>query len=70
MLVAQLINDFITRKRPAAICDKCVADGVGLGNKAAHPAQITAALGTSSDFIREPGICSVCKNKKTVIRRV
>lgn len=69
MLVAQKINDYISSKRPAAICDKCIAEGVGLTNKAAHPAQITGALGTTSDFVRGPGKCSLCKNDKVVIRR-
>jgi hypothetical protein len=70
MLVAQRINDFVTTKRPTAICDKCIANGVGLANHTAHPAQITGAFGTTSDFVREKGMCGICKNEKTVIRRV
>jgi hypothetical protein len=69
MSVPQQINDFITSKRPDALCNKCVAEGVGLTNDTAYPAQVTAALGTTSDFIRKPGTCSICKNDKTVIRR-
>jgi hypothetical protein len=52
-----------------ALCDKCIAESVGLSNNTAHPAQITGALGTTSDFIREAGKCSLCKNGKVVIRR-
>lgn len=69
MSVPQQVNDFITSKRPNAVCDKCVADGVGMANNQAHPAQITAALATTSDFIREPGTCAICKGRKKVIRR-
>jgi hypothetical protein len=69
MSVPQDINDFITSRRPAAFCNKCVAEGVGLTNDTAHPAQVTAALGTTTDFVREAGTCSMCKNDKTVIRR-
>jgi hypothetical protein len=65
MLVAQKINDFVTF-RSAPICDGCIVDGLGLTTQA-HSAQITAALGTTSDFKRDTGICSVCKNERTVI---
>jgi hypothetical protein len=68
MSVAQKINDYITAKAPAALCDKCIAEAVGLTNKGAHPAQVTKALGTTSDFTREDGTCSMCKSEKKVIR--
>lgn len=70
MLVAQQINDFVTSKRPEKICDKCIADGVGLVNKTAHPAQITSALSTTSDFEVSKGMCLICKNVRKVIRRL
>ncbi|MEO8927245.1 MAG: hypothetical protein ABI306_08785 [Caulobacteraceae bacterium] len=63
----QEVNDFITARRPADVCNKCIADGVGMTNKAAHPAQIAGALGTTSDFTRGPGVCSICKEQKVVI---
>ena len=69
MSVPQRINDFITGLRPAAVCNKCIAEGVGLTNDAAHPAQVAGALGTTSDFVRQKGICTVCKNEKIVIQR-
>jgi hypothetical protein len=67
VLVAQRINNYVTKTRPLTLCDKCIAAGMGLKNESAHPAQITAALGTTSDFTREHGQCSVCKRQKTVI---
>lgn len=67
MSVPQKINDYITAMRPAAICNKCLAGGVGLSNDAAHPAQITGALATTSDFTQEVATCSLCKQIKKVI---
>jgi hypothetical protein len=62
------VNDFISGKYPAAVCNKCIADGIGLTNDTAHPAQITGALATTSDFEQQDGACSICKNDKKVIR--
>ena len=63
----QEVNDFITSKRPAPVCDKCIADGLGFTNKTAHVPQITAALATTSDFTRDKRSCSICGDTKTVI---
>lgn len=64
----QEVNRFITSFSPLAVCDKCIAGKLGWVNETAHPAQITAALATTSDFSRERGECSVCHNQKQVIR--
>ena len=69
MSVPQRVNDFITKHRPEPVCNSCIAAGVGLINNTAHPAQITGALATTSDFAQETGTCSICKNSKNVIRR-
>ena len=69
MSVPQRINDFISSHRPHRLCNKCIAEGVGLVNETAHPAQITGALATTNDFIQEDGTCFICKNRKKVIRR-
>lgn len=66
MLVAKKINKFIMSRKPVAVCDGCIVDALGLAQNA-HSAQITAALGTTSDFVREKGECSICKNWKTII---
>ncbi|WP_309661763.1 hypothetical protein [Sphingomonas sp.] len=42
---------------------------MGLINNTAHPAQITGALATTSDFVQESGTCSIYKSNKKVIRR-
>ena len=64
----QEVNDFITSKRPMAVCNKCIAEALGWSNKAAHPAQITGALATTSDFKQTKDECSICHNERTVIR--
>ena len=69
MSVPQRINNFITSNRPNPVCNKCIADGIGLTNDTAHPAQITGALATTTDFIQEDGTCIICKNQKKVIKR-
>ena len=66
MLVAQKINGLITSRRPASFCDRCIVEALDL-TQHAHAAQITAALGTTSDFTRESGECSACKNVRVVI---
>ena len=65
----QQVNDFITASRPDAVCNKCIAEGIGLINKDAHPAQITGALATTSDFIQSNDECAICHETKKVIRR-
>lgn len=70
MSVSQRINDFISSQRPKAICNVCIADGVGLTNKTAHPNQVAAALETTSDFDRRRGICGLCGKEALVIQRI
>jgi hypothetical protein len=65
----QQLNDFITARKPKPVCNKCIAKGIGLENDGAHPAQITGALATTSDFIQEVGECSICGETKKVIRK-
>jgi hypothetical protein len=65
----QEVNAFITERHPAAVCNQCIAKGLGWVNESAHPAQITAALATTSDFTQdECGECSICRQRKKVIR--
>ncbi len=67
MLVAERVNEFIMGHKPKPVCDNCIVNALSL-TAHAHSAQITAALGTTSDFSREKGECSLCKNERTVIR--
>lgn len=65
---SQEFNNYVSSRQPAALCNKCIANGLGWPNDAAHPNQIAAALATTSDFSRERGNCSNCHNNKLVIR--
>jgi hypothetical protein len=67
VLVAERVNAFIKQQRPGAVCDLCIVDALKL-SAPAHAAQITAVLGTTSDFSRAVGECVLCKNKRKVIR--
>lgn len=69
MLIAQKINNFITKMSPKKTCNNCIVSGLGL-TQVAHAAQNTAALGTTSDFIREKGLCSICGEVREVIQTV
>ena len=64
--ISQDINDLITSRRPAALCDKCVAKALGL-TYSAHPSLIAGTLATTSDFTREKAQCSACGKPKLVI---
>ena len=66
MLVAQRVNEFITNHHPSAVCDECIMGALKL-SAPAHAAQITAALGTTSDFERGIGECVLCKSNRKVI---
>lgn len=69
MSVAQSINDYVTKFRPAPICDLCIVSGLGL-SRPQHAAQITGALGTTSDFDRGKAVCSKCgENRKSINAR-
>jgi hypothetical protein len=69
MLVAQRVNDWISERRPKPVCDNCIVRGLELSVQA-HAAQITAALGTTSDFARVKGTCAICKNERVVTKAV
>lgn len=68
-MVSQRTHDLITRHERRPVCNACIREGVGLPFGSSHPALITAALATTSEFIREMGICSICSKERMVIRR-
>lgn len=56
-------------KRPAALCDDCIAHLAQITNRiAVNP--IAAALGLTSDFSRETGKCARCQGTKLVTRSI
>ncbi len=68
MIIAEQINLYLTRHAPNTFCDGCIARELDL-RQPQHAQQITSALGTTRDFIREDGICEMCGGQKMVIRR-
>lgn len=68
MIIAERINSFIKSKSPDIYCDRCITHELGL-TKPQHVQQITAALGTTRDFVREHGVCDFCGEERKVIRR-
>jgi hypothetical protein len=68
--VAQKINDFITSHRPAPVCNRCIAQGIGLSDYGAPPAPICVTLATTGDFAQQHGPCSLCHRPRKVIRRI
>lgn len=68
MLVAQKVNDLISGFAGKPLCDRCICDLMGFKSHA-HSAQITGALGTTSDFQRKDGTCHRCGEVRVVISR-
>lgn len=66
--VAERINEYLTR-RPAPICDDCLAKALGLKRRQ-QAAAVTAALATTPSFNRYDGACIDCIGppKKVIAR--
>jgi hypothetical protein len=62
VLVAQRINDFVTT-HGKPVCDRCIMGALKL-TAHAHSAQITGALGTTSDFTRKMGTWLTLQERK------
>ena len=66
--VPERVNRFLM-ERGASICDRCIQQSLKL-SVSNQVQQITSALGTTRDFKREKGLCSICKNQKMVTQSV
>ena len=65
MTIAQRVNQFLSRRAPAAFCDDCIAKELSLSRRQAQ--RVTSALGMTT-FRRAEGSCSVCEEmRKKVI---
>ena len=67
MHLVQQVNDYITKRRPATVCDACIAKAMDIRHQQAN--RVTMALETTSDFDRGNGICADCAKEQKVIRR-
>ncbi len=68
MTIAEQINLYLTQHSPNTFCDGCIARELSL-TKPQHAQQVTSALGTTRDFVRDAGVCEMCGRGKKVIRR-
>ncbi len=68
MTIAERINYFITAQSPDTSCAGCITRKLGL-TRLQHVKQVTVALGTTRDFVREVGVCDFCGEERMVIRR-
>ncbi len=68
MLISQRVNNFLSERRPGQYCDDCIADNLRLKRRQ-QAQRVTSALGTTADFDRTLGVCSMCVNRKLVTRR-
>ena len=66
--VPERVNRFLT-ERGTPVCDRCIQQALRL-SLSSQVQQIASALGTTRDFRREKGICSICKHPKMVTRGV
>jgi hypothetical protein len=64
---AERINRAIT-DHGGALCDRCISAQMGQ-NQTQHAQQITQALASTSEFIREDGKCAICGKWRRVTTR-
>jgi hypothetical protein len=67
MIIAERVNQYLTQRRPDEVCDSCIADHLKLRHQQAN--RVTMALGTTSDFMRGPGVCGDCHRELITTRR-
>ncbi len=68
MTIAYDLNAYITKNAPNAFCDDCLQKALQLSQRQ-QAALRTETLGTTSDFARQSGECSLCHSVKQVIAR-
>jgi hypothetical protein len=67
MHLAYRVNAYITKRRPEALCDACIARALDVRHQQAN--RVTMALETTSDFDRGNGVCADCgKEQKVIVR--
>ncbi|MGE0666775.1 MAG: hypothetical protein AB7O49_09490 [Sphingomonadales bacterium] len=66
MTVLDQVKAFIESKSPAAVCDDCIADKLGLSVRQ-HANHKTRELAKSFGFSRRIDVCSSCGSTKKVI---
>ena len=67
MTVLEDVQSFLVTISPAAACDDCIADELGLSVRQ-HANHKTRELECKPGFVRRKDICSICSGDKKVIR--
>ncbi len=65
--IPERVNALITGSG-AAHCDRCIQEGLGVSQNN-QVQQITSALATTREFVREKAACAGCGKTKAVTRR-
>lgn len=65
--IPERVNALISRSE-GANCDRCIQEELGLSQNN-QVQQITSALATTSEFVREKAACASCRKVKVVTRR-
>ncbi len=65
--IPERVNALITDSE-AARCDRCIQEALDLAQNN-QVQQITSALATTREFVREKGPCADCRKVKVVTRR-
>jgi hypothetical protein len=66
--IPERVNALITHSNGAQ-CDRCIQEQLGVAQNN-QVQQITSALATTCEFVREKAVCAGCGKNKVVTRRV
>ena len=67
MTIAENVSNWLRRQHKKAFCDDCIKEKLQLSRRQ-QAFRVTSALGTTSEFLRQSGICSACGSTKFVTR--
>lgn len=67
MPIAHRVNRYIASIFPKRVCDQCICAELKL-RTVTQASPTTVALGTTRDFHREMGVCSVCGSSRMTTR--
>lgn len=67
MTIAERVSDWLKQQKGDAFCDDCIKEKLALSRRQ-QAFRVTSALGTTREFRRQSGICSVCRSTKLVTR--
>ena len=69
MTVLEDVRDLVEKMKPAAVCDDCITDRLGLSVRQ-HANHKTRELADAPEFVRSQNYCAVCGLVKLVIRQI